>query len=407
MKNLKLVIMALFVTLSFSSCSNDDDGGDSTSIVLTENETPVAIQTYVTTHFPSRIIDLATQTTTNGVVTYEILLSGNTNLVFSDSYDVLEISSMDQLPNSVIPQSILDYVAEHYPDNYITEWELEDDYQEVELDNDLELEFTLDGVFIRVDHDDDDDEILAIADIPSAITEYISTHFSSSTIIGAWMDNDDDETTYEINLDGDIELEFNSQFEIISIESDSQLPDSVIPQAILDYVAEYYPDNYITEWELEDNYQEVELDNDIELEFTLDGVFIRVDSDDDEDDDDVLALDEIPSAITDYISTHFPSNSVIAAWIDNEDDGVEYEIKLSGDIDLKFDSQFQVLKIESDTQLPDSVIPEAILAYVSENYPSNYITEWELDSNEQKVELDNDTELTFTLDGVFVSADND
>ena len=399
--------MALFVTLSFSSCSNDDDGGDSTSIVLTENETPVAIQTYVTTHFPSRIIDLATQTTTNGVVTYEILLSGNTNLVFSDSYDVLEISSMDQLPNSVIPQSILDYVAEHYPDNYITEWELEDDYQEVELDNDLELEFTLDGVFIRVDHDDDDDEILAIADIPSAITEYISTHFSSSTIIGAWMDNDDDETTYEINLDGDIELEFNSQFEIISIESDSQLPDSVIPQAILDYVAEYYPDNYITEWELEDNYQEVELDNDIELEFTLDGVFIRVDSDDDEDDDDVLALDEIPSAITDYISTHFPSNSVIAAWIDNEDDGVEYEIKLSGDIDLKFDSQFQVLKIESDTQLPDSVIPEAILAYVSENYPSNYITEWELDSNEQKVELDNDTELTFTLDGVFVSADND
>ncbi len=80
-------------------------------------------------------------------------------------------------------------------------------------------------------------------------------------------------------LSENVELTFNNTFQIIEIDGTTQLPDSVIPAAILDYVAQNYPNNFITNWELEDNHQQVELNDETELEFTLDGVFIRVDND--------------------------------------------------------------------------------------------------------------------------------
>lgn len=412
MKNLKLVFIALLAMFTFASCSNDDDGNLTNEVVLSESEIPSEIQLYVTTHFPSSNIELARQITADTTITYDILLTDNSNLVFSDSYDILLITSSSQLPNTVIPQAILDYVAEHYPNNYITEWEIEDTYQEVELDNDLELEFTLDGVFIRVDMDDDenDDEVLAIDDIPSAIMDYISTHFPSNTIVGAWIDSDDDNITYEINLSGTIELEFNDVYQIISIETDTQLPNSVIPQNILDYVSQNYPNNVITGWELDDNLQQIELNNGLELDFDLNGAFVGIGDDDDDDYDEteeVIPVGEIPSEITTYINTHFPSNSVVSAIMETEGTIVTYDITLTDSVELEFNSLFEIIAIDSEVQLPDSVIPQAILNYVTQNYPNNFIVAWELETNGQQIELNNDVELIFTLDGVFVGVDND
>lgn len=412
MKNLKLVLIALLAMFTFASCSNDDDGNLTNEVVLSESEIPSEIQLYVTTHFPSSNIELARQITADTTITYDILLTDNSNLVFSDSYDILLITSSSQLPNTVIPQAILDYVAEHYPNNYITEWEIEDTYQEVELDNDIELEFTLDGVFIRVDMDDDenDDEVLAIDDIPSAIMDYISTHFPSNTIVGAWIDSDDDSITYEINLSGTIELEFNDGYQIISIETDTQLPNSVIPQNILDYVSQNYPNNVITSWELDDNLQQIELNNGLELDFDLNGAFVGIGDDDDDDYDEteeVIPVGEIPSEITTYINTHFPSNSVVSAIMETEGTIVTYDITLTDFVELEFNSLFEIIAIDSEVQLPDSVIPQAILNYVTQNYPNNFIVAWELETNEQQIELNNNVELIFTLDGVFVGVDND
>ncbi len=101
-------------------------------------------------------------------------------------------------------------------------------------------------------NDDDsknEDVLLAEADIPSAIIAYKTT----------------------------VALDFNSSYEITDIDGTTQLPDSVIPQAILDYVAQSYPANFITDWELERNHQQIELNNGLELEFELNGAFIRID----------------------------------------------------------------------------------------------------------------------------------
>ena len=123
----------------------------------------------------------------------------------------------------------------------------------------------------------DEEKGLSENEIPNEITTYVTTHFPTNNIIRVTEDKDGTRKSYDVVLSGNIKLEFNRQREITDIDSSSRLPDSVIPQAIRDYASENYPDNFVTDWEIEDNHQQVGLNNDIDLEFTMDGVFIRVD----------------------------------------------------------------------------------------------------------------------------------
>ena len=84
---------------------------------------------------------------------YEVLLAENFQLEFDEAFNIVEIDGVTALPASVIPDAILDYVAEHYATYFITDWELELDHQQVELNNKVELEFRMDGTFIRIDND--------------------------------------------------------------------------------------------------------------------------------------------------------------------------------------------------------------------------------------------------------------
>lgn len=65
---------------------------------------------------------------------------------------VKEINGKSKLPDSVIPTKILSYVKSNYPNNYITEWESGRRKQQVELNNDLSLDFNHSGVFLRIDN---------------------------------------------------------------------------------------------------------------------------------------------------------------------------------------------------------------------------------------------------------------
>ncbi|MFV0471373.1 MAG: PepSY-like domain-containing protein [Paludibacteraceae bacterium] len=125
----------------------------------------------------------------------------------------------------------------------------------------------------------DDDNILSQSEIPTKIMTYKTTHFPENGIVRAIKDTERNTTKYELYLSGNFELDFNSACEIIDIDGTSQLPNSVIPQAILDYVSQNYASNVITDWELELNHQQVELNNSVELEFEMNGTFIRIDND--------------------------------------------------------------------------------------------------------------------------------
>lgn len=124
----------------------------------------------------------------------------------------------------------------------------------------------------------DEEKVISNNDLPVEINEYIETHFSGNSILQSVIELDDFTKTYEVLLEGNFKLKFNRKKEIIDIEGKTKLPDSVIPAKIGQYVALNYPDNFIIGWEIEGRNQQIELDNDLDLEFTKGGDFIRIDS---------------------------------------------------------------------------------------------------------------------------------
>ncbi len=121
------------------------------------------------------------------------------------------------------------------------------------------------------------DEVIPVSELPAEMKAYISTHFPSNTILQVVKDVDGLTKTYDVLLSERISLEFNRQKEIIDIDSEIALPNSVIPEQIRQYVTANYPSNVITDWELDDLNQQIQLDNGLNLEFTMNGDFLRID----------------------------------------------------------------------------------------------------------------------------------
>ena len=111
--------------------------------------------------------------------------------------------------------------------------------------------------------------------IPEQINTYIATYFPNNTVLKASFDNHPIYKKYEIFLTDNVSLEFSPDYKIKEIKSKSKLPDEVIPTQILEFVNTNYPKNVITDWELDDGNQQIELDSGIDLEFNLKGEFIR------------------------------------------------------------------------------------------------------------------------------------
>ena len=218
------------------------------------------------------------------------------------------------------------------------------------------------------------EQLLTATQIPAPISGFLAKHFPEKTIVRIEKDHD----SYEVNLSENTSVDFNLSFEPTSIESRSKLPDTVIPAEILQYVVTNFPNNYITEWERELTGQKIELNNGKELSFALDGTHSSA---------------TIPLEIKAYLEKHFSTLTVLKF----EKDHDSYEVDLSGNTSVDFDLNFEPTSIESNSKLPDTVIPAHILEHIKTNFPNNYITEWERERTHQKVELNNGKEISFAL----------
>ena len=121
--------------------------------------------------------------------------------------------------------------------------------------------------------------------------------------------------------------------------------------------------------------------------------------------DKVMTNSEIPAEIQHYVKTHFAQHTIARAEINKEGLQKEYEIKLNDRTQLEFNSKYQIIKIDADTALPQSVIPAKLLSYITTNYPQNHITEWELDNKVQEIKLNNGIKLEFSKQGDFKRID--
>lgn len=120
--------------------------------------------------------------------------------------------------------------------------------------------------------------ILPEHNLPGEIVTFVNTHFPENPVVQAVKEKDDFELSYKVILNGGFVLEFNRKKEITDIDGGAKLPDSVVPSSILSYVATQFPDQYIIGWERDSRSQQVTLVNGIELDFSMNGEFLRIDS---------------------------------------------------------------------------------------------------------------------------------
>jgi len=121
------------------------------------------------------------------------------------------------------------------------------------------------------------DRIIPEAELPQEIKTYISTNFPDHPVLQASLDREWFSKSYEVVLRDNIKLEFDSRNRIVDIDGNSALPDQVIPSGILAYVKSNFPNDHITDWELDDRKQKIELGSGTDLKFSMNGEFLRID----------------------------------------------------------------------------------------------------------------------------------
>jgi hypothetical protein len=173
-----------------------------------------------------------------------VLFSCSTEEIIDDQNLIDEIESLannedDEYQNLSdtdlslsVQKKITDYINENHSGKTITEVEIENQIIEIELSGNTELSFTLSGDYLSTEVDVEDD-------------------------------NDDD------NYSDDDENEY------ISLSSSSL--SEAVQQKIEEYINDNYPNDTVTEVEIENQKIEVELSSDIELIFDLNGNFLRLD----------------------------------------------------------------------------------------------------------------------------------
>lgn len=124
--------------------------------------------------------------------------------------------------------------------------------------------------------------------------------------------------------------------------------------------------------------------------------------------DKPIAPSELMNPIQEFVSTYFPDCTIVEADMDSELSGVTYDVDLSCDVELEFNSKGEWICVDCGyTKVPDAIIPSSILTYVTEQYPSLFIVHIDKEKNGYEVELNNELELIFDKNGKFVRIDVD
>lgn len=114
------------------------------------------------------------------------------------------------------------------------------------------------------------------------------------------------------------------------------------------------------------------------------------------EDDKPIRVNEMPQKAQRFIQQNFAGKSVALAKMDSEFFGRSYDVIFTNGDKIEFDKNGDWVKIDCDySEVPMNVVPSAIRAYVSENYPKATIKQIEKDRKEYEVELSNGWEITF------------
>lgn len=118
------------------------------------------------------------------------------------------------------------------------------------------------------------DRPITFNNLPQKAQQFINTHFKNVGMFSAKYDDGE----YEVILKNGTKIEFTRQGEWKDVDCQtSEVPSTIVPSAIRNYVKTQFPNNFIVKIELNHNGYDIELDNDFDLKFDKTGNFLYAD----------------------------------------------------------------------------------------------------------------------------------
>ncbi len=124
-----------------------------------------------------------------------------------------------------------------------------------------------------------------------------------------------------------------------------------------------------------------------------------------DDDNDLISPDKLPEQAKTFISTYFPSATILNTVKDKD----EYDVTLTDGTTIDFDKAGNWKDVDATPgkTVPSGFYPSSIDSYIAENYPGQGVNEISRDKRGYEVELTSTIDLHFDTEGVFVRVDRD
>lgn len=138
--------MALAMAVIFSVAAFADDKP------IDFDRLPTAVREYVKINFPGVKPLYAIVDDDFFRPDYKVVLSSGVKMEFKHGGDLEKIECREgAVPASILPAQISEYVASHYPESYVKEYEVDKHSYEVKLSNGLELKFSTSFYLVEID----------------------------------------------------------------------------------------------------------------------------------------------------------------------------------------------------------------------------------------------------------------
>lgn len=116
----------------------------------------------------------------------------------------------------------------------------------------------------------------------------------------------------------------------------------------------------------------------------------------DSDDDEVVNQAELPTAAQTFLSTYFPGTTVSRVEKDSSGSLPHFDVTLSDGTEVEFDEAGDWVDVDCKTKaVPTAIVPQAITDYVTANYPRLFIVQIDRTKTRYEIELSNDTDIHF------------
>lgn len=119
-----------------------------------------------------------------------------------------------------------------------------------------------------------------------------------------------------------------------------------------------------------------------------------------------VAFNQLPDAAQSFISTYYTDQTVTLATRDDDLIRPDYDVRLSNGTELEFDHAGALKKASSHEGISEELIPESIRKYVTAHYPKAGYREYEVGKRTYEVKLTNNLELKFNANFILIEIDD-